>query len=149
SCSPDGKTLAVGYRQDVVRLWSTATRKEVRQLKYPGGAFALAFAPDNKRLVGAGTDQIILWEAGTGNVLNQFGAPGTVASLAFSPDGRVVATGMYDGLVRLWDPISGKELRSCEGHVSVVHSVAFAPDGRTLVSGSYDRKVCLWEVASG
>jgi WD40 repeat protein len=146
--SPDSKTLAVGYRNDLVRLWDLATTKEVRQFKYPGGPLALAFAPDNKRLVGAGAGKIVLWEVGTGNVLHEFGGAGTVASLSFSPDGKLVAAGMYDGAIRLWDPIAGKELRSCEGHSSVVYALAFAPDGRTLASGSYDRTVRLWEVAS-
>jgi WD40 repeat protein len=33
-----------------------------------------------------------------------------VGPMAFSPDGKVLATGADDGTVRLWDPLTGKEL---------------------------------------
>jgi hypothetical protein len=71
-----------------------------------------------------------------------------VHSVAFSLDGKTLASGSYDGTVRLWDVASRTALETLQGHTDVVQSVAFSPDGRTLASGSSDGTVRLWDVAS-
>jgi WD40 repeat protein len=74
---------------------------------------------------------------------------GTVFSVVFSPDGKLVATGDGDGVIRLWETASGKELLSCKGHSSWVYSLAFSPQGNMLASGSYDHTVRLWDIRTG
>jgi WD40 repeat protein len=71
-----------------------------------------------------------------------------VWSVAFSPDGKTLASGGWDGAVKLWDASTGKELASLKGHTSMVLSVAFSPDGKTLASGSSDKTIKLWDVNS-
>ena len=36
--------------------------------------------------------------------------------MAFSPDGRFLASAGEDGLIKLWDPASGQELRDIAAH---------------------------------
>ena len=74
---------------------------------------------------------------------------GRVRSVIFSPDGKLLATGDSDGVVRLCEGSSGKEILTCKGHTNVVESVAFSPDGEILASGSYDKTIKLWDVKSG
>ncbi|WP_293332349.1 NACHT domain-containing protein [Microcoleus sp. CAWBG58] len=74
---------------------------------------------------------------------------GNVRSVIFSPDGKLLATGDTDGVVRLWEPSSGREILTCKGHSNVVESVAFSPDGKILVSGSYDKTIKLWDFKTG
>ena len=74
---------------------------------------------------------------------------GSVRSVIFSPDGKLLATGDSDGVVRLWESSSGREILTCKGHTNVLESVAFSPDGEILASGSYDKTIKLWDVQTG
>jgi WD40 repeat protein len=74
---------------------------------------------------------------------------GRVFSIAFSPDSRTLAAGAWDGSIRLWEPVKGREIRQYVGHNGWVKAVAFSPDGKTLASGGKDRIIRLWETASG
>lgn len=76
-----------------------------------------------------------------------------VATLSL-PDGRtVLASGTFDGSVRLWDPISGMPVG--EPFIgNTVHVTAMAavplPDGRTLLAtGSDDGTVRFWDPTIG
>src|SRR5262245_2748635 len=65
---------------------------------------------------------------------NEFkGHTATVFAVAVSPDGNTLATGAYDGEVRLWDLKTGK-LGHTLKHVGKVYSVAFNKDGSLLAS---------------
>jgi len=66
-------------------------------------------------------------------------------AVALSPDGLLIASGHDDGVIRLWDTQTAKEIRVCAGHQGSVLSVAFSPDGKTLASGSDDNSVRLWD----
>ncbi|MEG4104971.1 WD40 domain-containing protein [Microcoleus sp. S13_C5] len=74
---------------------------------------------------------------------------GSLRSVIFSPDGQVLATGDTDGVVRLWEASSSREILTCKGHTNVVESVAFSPDGKILASGSYENTIKLWDVKTG
>jgi WD40 repeat protein len=71
------------------------------------------------------------------------------SSLAFSPDGKVLASGGYDSRVHLWDPDTGKDVLTLEGHKGEASCIAFSANGKLLASGSQDTELRLWEVATG
>jgi WD40 repeat protein/transcriptional regulator with XRE-family HTH domain len=71
-----------------------------------------------------------------------------VAALAFSPDGRTLATGSWDGFMKLWELERGALLWT-SWQFNSIQSLAFAPDGQTLASGGVDTTVRLWDAQMG
>jgi hypothetical protein len=55
-----------------------------------------------------------------------------VAGAAFNQDGTRLASGSHDGTVKLWNPESGQELFTLDGHAREVTCVTFSPDGSRL-----------------
>jgi putative glycosyltransferase (TIGR04372 family) len=74
--------------------------------------------------------------------------PARAHAVAFSPDGRTLATGCDDRVVRLWDPATGGERASLQGHETFILAVAFSPDGRWLASTGHG-EVKLWDMEKG
>jgi RNA polymerase sigma factor (sigma-70 family) len=76
-----------------------------------------------------------------------------VVAVAFSPDAKLVATGGTDGLVKMWDAASGKEVRAFRGDGEPIFSIAFAPDGKRLAASGMGKakgpRGWLWEVSTG
>ena len=73
-------------------------------------------------------------------------------SLAFSPDGEILAGGGCDAQgIYLWNPHTGRHLRTLTGHFGCFWAVPFSPDGRLIASGATDKTgtIWLWDVNTG
>ncbi len=51
--------------------------------------------------------------------------------------------------IRIWDPVTGLELRVLTGHEGPVRSVTWRPDGKRLASGGSDKTIRIWDSTSG
>jgi WD40 repeat protein len=84
----------------------------------------------------------------------------SILSLAFAPGAKLVATGSYDHTARVWDAVTGTELKRLQ-HDHDVESIAFSADGKYLLTTTDDiqaaestpptdyRSAQMWEVATG
>ena len=158
--SPDGETV-VSTSQSTVTLWDadSATLRETlrghsRAVQQP------VFSPDGGTLYTVSHDgTAIAWDvAGERGLRRQIrftrerapdpggfdGHPGS-----FSPDGRLIALGLNEQGIRLWDATdltpAGRPLRETGGEV---WALAFAPDGRTLAAVTVEGQATVWDVES-
>lgn len=150
--SPDGKLLATGGGDMVVRIWDVAAGKEVRRLDgLQGFVRKLVFSPDGKLLASAGDDAgVILWDVATGKEVRRVSKhANNLRTAAFSPDGKTLVSSGFDEHIGLWDVATGKQLHFFRAHPRVPYSVVFAPDGKTLASGGDNGgAIKLWDVAT-
>ena len=149
--SPDGKLLATGTEDGIVRIWDAATGRLVRELVgHSQQIRSVSFSPDGRRLLTGGlASSARIWSVETGTELANLRCGGGVRAVAFLPNGKRVVTAGYDFCVTLWDTETGAEIRTLRGHEKVILSLSVSPDGRLLVSGSQDGTVRIWDTESG
>jgi WD40 repeat protein len=139
--SPDGKALATGGRDKVLKIWDLTKPKPVAAALagHEDGLRAVAFAPDGARLftAGGGDEQLRVWDLSgdkpkAGEVVR---AGGRVIGVAVSPDGKLLATSGAAGAAKVWAVKDGKpaDPTPLEADGKGAWSVGFAPDGGTLV----------------
>src|SRR5262249_55730770 len=111
---PDGRQLAVSDEPEgAVRLLDLETSKFIRTLPHPKSVKWIAWRPDGQLLACACSDfQVYVWDVASPNkplaVLK--GHQNDVIDVTFSASGELLASTSWDQTIRLWDPLTGKEL---------------------------------------
>jgi WD40 repeat protein len=111
-------------------------------------ASAVAFAPDGRYLAAGVMNRIEVFDARTRRPVTEpliVGEELYFDSIAFDPAGAILAAGMSDGHVRLWDTQTWRRLpRDLPGHTEYVTGLAFDATGDLLASSGVDGKVLIW-----
>ncbi|HVS38820.1 MAG TPA: protein kinase [Gemmataceae bacterium] len=146
----EGRLLVVASIAGGVKIWSTATRRELASLSLPSGIdYHANISADGRWVYVANTWGAGIWDrAGTGERLELSGHAGGVPGIAFAPDGRLLASTSKDGTVRIWDPETGLLQHVIATDVIDTQSCAFSLDGSLLAIGSMNGKR-LWLARTG
>ena len=162
--SPDGSTLASwNLNSDTtIRLWDVRAGKRLRVLKgHKERIRKVSFSPDSATMASWSAFEetvILLWDVVTGRQKQTLiGHTQLVESVSFSPDGATLVSGGLDGIVRIWNTDTGKEVMSLihplkendlETKTAAVTCVRFNPDGSVVAGGNRNGVIHLWDVDS-
>ncbi len=151
--SPDGRTVASGDTQGIVRLWDVGTHRQLGRPLDNGpagwGVSALAFSPDGRLRASTNGNVVRMWDVRHRKLIRPLTANTDVfLEIAFSPDGRMLAAGTRSDLILFWDVRTGKLLRPiirAGNGAYFLYAIAFSPDARTLVSAG-PKGIRFWDV---
>ena len=104
-----------GFAQEYTR-WSLPEGAKLRMGK--GRLNEIKYSQVGKRLAVAGSLGIWLYDTSSLHETNFLAVQQSgVSSVAFSSDGKMIASGSWDGGVKLWDAKTGKLRQSLAGHI--------------------------------
>ena len=124
--SHDNKLLASTSDDKTIRLWNVAERKLIRTMKVAEHIQAVAFSPDDKRVMTGGRDKPMI-----GEFLQEI-----FGDSKFNPGVSA----------RLWDVGSGSLLQTFTSHANDVMDVAYSYDGKWIATASADKTAELWKL---
>lgn len=152
--SPDGRVIAsgaaVGQMLGIILLREVETGKQLSTLAaHEYCAVVCDFSPDGRLLVSRSIQggPILVWDVAAGKRLASLGTGEGVTQCVFSPDGTAIVSA-GDSL-RLWDAVSGRELRTMADHGPGRSSCGFSPDGQLVVSVAHDDTLKIWNRQTG
>jgi WD40 repeat protein len=151
--SSDGKFLLVAS-YDSTRIWNNQTGTV---------AFSYSntdmnrFSPDGRFILThkTGENWAALRRSEDGRLEDYLYAE--VASVSFIPADnnlKPMISSVYQNVIRMWDPNTGKQLLTLEGHKDYVNDIHFSPEGNyifTTPNGDSKTDCCarLWDAATG
>jgi WD40 repeat protein len=152
----DGRALLASGADGVCRVWDPETGKEVRRLELEqqvdiaNPVRLMTVAPDGRtlaRVAWSDMHRIRLTDVKTGRELARSNDDPDPNHFSFTSDGKALASPCSDGIARVWDIATGKELLRFVGAEAKPKYFAFSADGKTLVS--LGKRLAVWEAATG
>ena len=170
--SPDGKTIAQGYLDNTVRLYSSDDGKELHQFSIGRIPNTIEFAPDGNSLA-VGTRQklgykknergyfayeylaneslLIAFDLSTRSERYRVQSHmHTTDEFSFSPDSQLLVTaGAFDPYVRVWKYQTGEEIASFFSNYGGIQAIAVSPDEKKVAISDGDHPLRILDIASG
>jgi WD40 repeat protein len=154
---PEGRRLAAarndsffdsGEKIYSVFVHDVETGKCLLRLRSPAFLFGLSWRADGRRLAGAAADgNVYVWEMPSERpVKTLIGHQNSATNVAFHPRGDLLTSIGWDGVVRLWDAETGRQLLSSPAAYAPLR---FSRDGRRLALSLDSKQVGLYDIDLG
>ncbi|XP_043114264.1 autophagy-related protein 16-1 isoform X2 [Puntigrus tetrazona] len=140
-----------GHFDKKVRFWDIRAESIVRELELLGRVTSLDLNHDRTELLTCSRDDLVkIIDLRSNAVRQTFNAQGfkcgsDFTRVTFSPDGSYVAAGSADGVLYIWNVLTGKLDKTLDkGHSSAINSVSWSPSGTYVASVEKGSKAVLW-----
>ncbi len=141
----DGKRVVAGNGHCRLDIWDAKTKKRVAELESDDAIVTrLSLSRDGERAAtAAGNNTLAFWDVAKGKKLGGTKAKKSfVIAAAITPDGTRAMHGGTDGVVRVFDCETEREIASSPGK-GWIETIDCADDG-TFASAGRDKTVMLW-----
>lgn len=168
----DGKVLVTGGGDGLVKFWDSGSLDLIHQLPAPTGLrYGLAVNGDATSIAVSSRGKlgdIEFWSRSPGplgvpssgntnsssdNVKFESrlleGHTGNVLALEFTCDGKFLISGAWDGTIRKWDALAGREALNFAANVGNINAIAVSPDGKRVAFGGSSGNVKIADLDSG
>lgn len=163
---PSGALFASASQDRTVKIYSATEGEAIGVLRgHRRGVWTVKFAPKdsqipnsgNKGLIatGSGDKTVKLWSlADYSCLLTLEGHSNSILKLAWLPHrpvdardrrGPQVASAAGDGLVKVWDTVSGETMSTLDNHTDRVWALISNPTTGAIVSGGGDSVITFWK----
>jgi periodic tryptophan protein 2 len=148
-----GKALISASLDGTVRAHDLLRYKNFRTLTTPDPVQFTCLAVDSSgEIVCAGAldpFHIYVWALQTGKLIDVLaGHEGPIACLDFSRGNSTLASGSWDGTLKLWDVYKNECTETFE-HGCDVLACAFRPDGKEICCSATNGNLYFWDVEAG
>uniref|UniRef100_A0A671MQ71 APG16-like 1 n=1 Tax=Sinocyclocheilus anshuiensis TaxID=1608454 RepID=A0A671MQ71_9TELE len=140
-----------GHFDKKVRFWDIRSESIVCELELLGRITSLDLNHDRTELLSCSRDDLVkIIDLRSNAVRQTFDAQGfkcgsDFTRVTFSPDGSYVAAGSADGVLYIWNVLTGKLDKTLDkGHSSAINSVSWSPSGAYVASVEKGSKAVLW-----
>lgn len=143
--SPDNRYLTTSGVKGF-STWNLSNSK--LELLIPVNAETNTFllSPDGNNIISGGKDWVVRYWETSGRLLKTFNAGAQVNTIATTLDGKLMAAGMENGSITLWDIENWEEISSIEGHPDGIRDLSFSSSGNQLLSTSRDEDLLIWSI---
>ncbi len=136
--SPSGELVLAAASDGRILIWDCQTGTVVKTLEHEQRVESAGFSADGKFVISASTVKpdadkqavVCLWEVLSGREIRRFSSNSkSIAQIEMSPNGRLVLARSKDGILRVWDAMSGIE----RYQLTRIREARFADKGESIL----------------
>ncbi|MEL7146225.1 MAG: WD40 repeat domain-containing protein, partial [Bacteroidota bacterium] len=153
--SPDGSYLFTASRDQTVKMWEVATKREIKSFAgHTSTVNDLAISGDGKSLATSSADKTAaVWDIITGALIFQTPQDaGYMTTVDISTNGKMLVTGGYDAKVKIWDIESRALLAEIpvnpDKGLGLGVNLVLSPNDRQLAIGEDNRLLKIYDVGT-
>ncbi|MBN2312452.1 MAG: protein kinase [Sedimentisphaerales bacterium] len=158
--SPNGRVLATCTGTGTVCLWDAHRWEPLRQfesISLTGNSASvesmMAWAPDSIAVARIDNERhlIEILDSQSGVRMRELPAgPDVITSSSWSPDGKLIAAGISNGTVCMWDieSDSNEPLAALSAHTGRVNALVWQSEDQSLITAGEDGKIEIWHPRS-